>query len=545
MHFITLHHTLGQLSPEETLNDAAWLYAQFSLTFDPAEISSEPVNDASQSLLPLYEYFKNNGEVFDKYKRVVNFFEIPNMKKIIPSFNDAKFTERIHFYQNEIVTQDQTPLTFNAFFPLFERIVVVLGKEKIVTNLTPDSPFCQFRSFNTERIIKALHNFKIRSFDHNNKKNKLNWKEYSIVKFSKKFEEDLKGSKEPKPESFSIHHMIPSKTIVDKNQRYFELLVKKSDQMLQHKQFDWIKIQEIQTQKVLLIDAEKLWKKYKDDELEPVYAYERNLNSGQEGFVRTWYRWPLGLLFYGPEGKIRKDDPSDDKNKENPKNKNALYKNQPNDFELRVIHIVGRKYYNKVFKLNNDILKFINFYNQKIKSVEELNKMAIELYSRLRTIHKEAPWVNKIIAPYEVEKWLVVKPDSDCPNKIWEIDTTKEWGVKILAQQADNEQQFNLIEQSLRNQQVSLLAVALLTNAISQTYKHDEFKRKKRLHLTDERLFYVQKLKMQCPSEPTTTQEPENGFWCSPFYLRLNPSYLDIIIYISFKKMFHMNFISE
>lgn len=515
LHFIILHHTLGQLSPEETINDVAWLYAQFSLTFDPDEISSEPVNDASQSLLPLYEYFKKNGDVFDKYKRVVNFFDTTNLNKIIPSFNDARFIERIHFYQNEIVTQDQTPLTFNAFFPLFERIAAVLGKEKIVTNLTPDSPFCQFRSFNTERIIKALHNFKIRSFDHNSKRNKLNWKEYSTFKFSKKFEKEITGSKEPKPEFFSIHHMIPSKTIVDFYQRYFELLVQKSDYIVQHKQFDWIKIQEIQTQKMLLIDAEKLWKKYKDEELEPVYNYERDPNSGQEGFVRSWYRWPLGLLFYGPSGDIRKDDPSDDKNKKDTEDRKALYKNQPNEFELRVIYIVGRKYYNKVFTLNNDILKFINFYNQKAKSVEELNKMAMELYSRLRTIHKEAPWVNKLIAPYEVEKWSIVQPDSRSPKKIWEI-ATNEWSLKTLVQQVDTEQQ------SLRNQQVSLLAVALLTNAISQTFPHTEFKRKKRLHSTDERLFYIQKLKMQCLSE-TTTQEPENGFWCSPFYLRINP----------------------
>lgn len=75
--------------------------------------------------------------------------------------------------------------------------------------------------------------------------------------------------------------------------------------------------------------------------------------------------------------------------------------------------------------------------------------------------------------------------------------------------------------------QLSFLSVMFLTNEVGQVHRNEL--RKKRFHSTDERLFYVQKLNMQCAGarpkgpEPTTTKEPENGFWCSPFYLRLNP----------------------
>jgi hypothetical protein len=125
-----------------------------------------------------------------------------------------------------------------------------------------------------------------------------------------------------------------------------------------------------------------------------------------------------------------------------------------------------------------------------------------------------------MIAPFETKRWEKGDPDPKYRRMIWEIVPNHEWGIKTLAQQSDLDQQMNL------DQQVSLLSVALLTNAISQSFspsRHDELKRKRRLHSSDKRLFYVQMLDMKCAPLETTTKEPENGFWCSPFYLRLNP----------------------
>jgi len=101
------------------------------------------------------------------------------------------------------------------------------------------------------------------------------------------------------------------------------------------------------------------------------------------------------------------------------------------------------------------------------------------------------------------------------------------------------------------------LSVGLLTNEVRHAASSHggEFKRKKRMHFTDERLSYVQKLDMKCAARPSgrgaphpsaagvedakadrsaggadpkakpllTTTEKPLGFWCSPFYLRINP----------------------
>lgn len=519
--FTTFNNVYLTLTEEKELDNIAWIYAQFSLTFDPAAISSIPVNDASESLLPLYQYFKNNKEVIDKYKHVLEFFEVRHLQKIFPlSFNElnSRFEERLKFFQNEIIAQDQIPLTFNAFFEIFRMLHrkvnedteyediedKEVGKEKFtsIANIPRDHPlmqqFCHFRPSNHDEVIASLNNFKLREFIPNTggkKGNKLNKRDFSYLKLSKKFVEQLEGIKDPKPTEWSIHHMIPSKTIEEFYKYYFELLSQKSDEMLQHKTFDWIKIQEIQTQNIFLIGAEKIWKTYGEEENdEPIYNYVRNPNSAQEDFVRFWFRWPIGLLFYGPSGDIRKNDPKD-------------------NFEEKSIHIVGKEYFDKAEKLNIEILEFIQRCKSKTKSTEELNKMAMFLYNRLRTISREAPWKNKIIAPYEVNQWKN-EPNSGNSRKIWEISSTGEWGIKTLTQQFH---------------QISLLPAALpvAIQITRHSSHHSEFKRRKRLYSTNDPLFYVQMLQMKCGVEhkllETTTKEPENGFWCSPFYLRLNP----------------------
>jgi hypothetical protein len=506
----------ADFTKEEILDDVAWLYAQFSLTFSPSEItpSTSSQQDSSDSLVPLYSYYKNNAELFDKYKHVLSYFD--NLLKIVPGFISAdelesRFVERIRFYQNEIIEQDKTPLPFNAFYIIFDNLRNAIGKEKI-TNIKPvNHPvFCHFRP-NKKEVIQSLKKFKLRSYIPNDKANKINKKDFSYLRLSKSFVKELEGDKEPKPaeKDFSIHHMIPSITLEEFYKNYFELLSQQSQDMLQNKKIDWIKVLEIQEQTMFLISADKLWKKYGEEEFDhPVYNYDRNPTSGQENFVRFWYRFPIGLLFYGPKGEIRKDDPSHTHNQE----KN----NQPNDFEIHVINIIGKEYYDKVFALNTKILEFNSAYKSKSKTKDELKKIAMEINNRLRTIHREAPWANKIIAPFDTNEWNKGEPDPDKPRaQIWEIVKVYDWVEKALAQQSDLDQQFDLARQ------VSFLSVMLLTNEIGQQYHRDEL-RKKRFHSTDKRLFYVQKLNMQCDPE-TTTKEPENGFWCSPFYLRLNP----------------------
>jgi hypothetical protein len=539
VYFTAFNKAESALTKEEILDDAAWLYAQFSLTFNPDEITdwgappegsstaltSTQELDASESLIPLYRYYKNHKNVFDNYKSVIKFFDTTKLLQLIPQFSSAdelesRFAERIHFYQNEIMKQDFIPLPFNAFFKMFQKFKIVIGKERLAIIPQDNYEFCHSRLLNRKTIIESLKLFKLRSYRSGNK-NDLNY-----LKVSSKFVEHLKGSKEPKPEKWSIHHMIPSATIVDFYQYYFEMLSQQSDELLQTKrtrgdtniEIDSIKILEIQAQKMFLAYADEIWENYGKDEERPVDNYDKNSKSAQEDFVRFWHRFPLGLLFYGPEGPIRKDDPS------YPKNRRDEYTNFPNDFEERVINIVGKEYFEKVAKLNTEILDFNTAYESKTKIVDELKKMAMKINMRLRTIHREAPWANKIIAPFDTYEWDKGDPISDHPRAhIWEIVKMYDWAEKALAQQSDWAEQFDLARQ------LSLLSVGLLTNEVRHAVSSHggEFKRKKRYHhSTDERLSYVQKLDMKCDAERkalTTTTEKPKGFWCSPFYLRLNP----------------------
>ena len=516
---VCLLNKINSLTSDEeiSLNNISWLYAQFSLTFDSDEIisdSSTSSSSPSDSLVPLYNYFKSNPEVFDNYKSILAFFDIANLHRIVKSVSlnelERLLEERIKIHQNNIVSQDETPLTFKTFYAIFKTVENVIESEyPIARNIRPkvgwyhdenipkitsitDVPqshplmqmFCHARSNNAKEIIRSLKQFQLRQFSSNTK---LEKKEAKMLTLNHGFTEQLKGSKDPKPEKWTIHHMIPSKTIVEFYKNYFVLLSQKSSEMVNHKKFDWIKINEISVQKILLVNAETLWTKH--GATIPVNNYDKNVNSRQEDFVRAWYRWPLGLLFYGPYTAIRSDDPSKKINKD-------MYNNQPNDFEAFAASIVGDEYFLKVKKLNTDILEFNKIFTPS-SDVNVLNEAAMKIYNRLLTIHREAPWTNQIIAPFNTDGWKFNESDQK-----WSINQNYrpvwgEWGIKTLAQQLD-------VMLSTNN-----------VNAGASTSFDKELRRRKRHHIEE----------VNCDAHLNDTPDssiPENGFWCSPFYLRIN-----------------------
>jgi hypothetical protein len=524
-----LNKTYSLTHEEEiSLNNLSWLYAQFSLTFDPAEIDTPDASGVltpSDSLVPLYEYFKGNPDVFDNYKSVLTFFDINHLNKIVKSVSSNELErlleERIRIHQNNIVAEDKVPLTFKEFFAIFslvQRMIEIkpFGRSKItsITTVPQSHPlmqlFCHTRSTNDKEAIRALKRVQLRQFVKSTKKNDLDGREARMLTLNRAFTEQLKG-KDPKPEAWAIHHMIPSKTIVEFYTNYFKLLSHKSSEMVKHKRFDWIKINEISVQKTLLVSAETLWTKYgpKDVLRSPVYKYDKNVNSEQEDFVRAWYRWPLGLLFYGPHPNIRGDDPS--KNKK-------MYNNQPNDLEAFAASIVGDEYFEKVKKLNTEILEFNKMFTSS-SDLSVLNKEAMKIYNRLLTIHKEAPWTNQIIVPFNKDSWTVT---FDQNKNVWSINrefrpTWGEWGMKTLAQQLDV--MFST-DSSLRDdrRQIPSGSGTNDVNSGALTSFAKELRRRKRHH-TEE---------INCDAHlnetPPASSTPENGFWCSPFYLRINPA---------------------
>jgi hypothetical protein len=275
-----LNKTYSLTDEEEiSLNNLSWLYARFSLTFNPEEIQQPSPNTVltpSDSLVPLYEYFKKNSLEFENYKTVLNFFDINHLNKIVKSITSNELEklleQRIRIHQNNIVSEDKVPLTFKEFYAMFSVIQSMIEIEpseqnslKItsITTVPQSHPlmqlFCYVRSSNDKEVIRALKQFQLRQFQHNKK---LKGKEAKTLTFNHDFVEELKGSKDPKPGEWAIHHMIPSKNIVEFYTKYFKLLSHKSSEMVKHKRFDWVKINEISVQKTFLVSAETLWTKH-------------------------------------------------------------------------------------------------------------------------------------------------------------------------------------------------------------------------------------------------------------------------------------------
>lgn len=512
---------------KKRINNMAWLFAQFSMTFDPNEISSlegkmnqltissattSSETDGDKAMLTLNSYFRNNEKEFDNYKEVLDSFDNDHLKSLFPSINLNElikiFEDRIKEHQNDIVIKDQTPLTFKQFYSIFQmlRDFIENGESKFeaLSDIPINHPlmqtFCnQLLNVNDQYVIDSLKNFKIGEYTFNKKKDEI----VKSLALSHSFMNSLANNenvRDSKPTRWQTHHMIPAEKLVTFYKYYFKLLIEKSSKM--QTKFDWIKIIQYNTQKTFLVEGTKLWINFginKDTGSTippPVYNFDKNPNSAQENFVKYWYKWPLGLLFYGPRSPDRSDDPK-------------------SDFEKNVANIVGQEYFEKVQELNSNILAFIAAYELNNEN-DELNDMAMKIYNRIVTIHREAPWDNKIIAPFNSDQW-------ELESEKWKINTM--WSIKALAQQRDlEEQQNNLVQFVSELERVQLMDPILLGAYYSYRvhqagHSHDEFKRRKRHHLYDN-LLYRQKLETKCLS--TTTPKP-NGFWCSPFYLRLNP----------------------
>lgn len=252
-----------------------------------------------------------------------------------------------------------------------------------------------------------------------------------------------------------------------------------------------------------MVESSTLWNKFggSRNKVRPI-----DVNSAQESFVKYWYRWPIGLLFYGPKQNIRSDDPS--------RPDNVIKFNQPNEFELHAASIVGQEYFDKVKKLNLNILAFITSYESKTQNEEELNHTALKIYNRILTIHREAPWDNKIIAPFDPDQWNFL---------------TGDWSIKILAQQ-ENQLVTFYVDQNYYN----FYRLSEFMEDVSSGVRHDELKRRKRHHLYDH-LLYRQHLEMTCSLIKFENSRQKDS--CNRYLKGSSPSILSVPAY-TFCKIF-------
>jgi hypothetical protein len=189
----------------------------------------------------------------------------------------------------------------------------------------------QFCRYDTEDKIKdVLSKYQIyEPFPNNANLKKLREKEKQPVGLIKDI---YRGDKEPKPVKWTVHHIIPSLTLTTFFTRYFNMLVDKSKLMEQKKRFDWVKIADINAQKALMVKANKLWS------IKPVATFPVN-QGRQHDFVRAFYRFPPGLVFYGPDQGDRIGDPN-------------------SNLETDSKHITGTFYFERVQELYNELERF-------------------------------------------------------------------------------------------------------------------------------------------------------------------------------------------
>jgi hypothetical protein len=272
-------------SQKNRLENIAWLYAQFSLTFNGNE-------------LPLDTYYASMTSEsirhFAIFEEIQDFFSDEQLKVLftgvdMSEFGDA-FTERIHFYQKQIILEDKAPLSLEMFYDLFQQVsrVEETTIQMTFSDSTFKNAFCpKWMVRDAKVIVGVLENFKIRNLIELVVKNK----ESNPFKLLDDHLLMLKGGNtDIKDKDWALHHIIPSNVLKDFYKIYYNLLNKKSELMETKSKYNWVKIVEINSQKSLLIQAKNLWIFSSKDAKLPV------LGKGQDNFIQTQFRWPKGLL---------------------------------------------------------------------------------------------------------------------------------------------------------------------------------------------------------------------------------------------------------
>jgi hypothetical protein len=527
------------------LENIAWLYAQFSLTFNGNE-------------LPLDTYYASMTSEsirhFAIFEEIQDFFSGEQLKVLFAGVDMSEFgnafTERIHFYQKQIILEDKVPLSLEMFYDLFQQVSRRVEETTIqmtFSDSTFKNAFCPKRMVRDNKVIvEALENFKIRNLI----ALVVPTKESNPFTLSDDHKLMLKGGNtDIKDKDWAAHHIIPSKTLKDFYKVYYGLLNKKSELIETKSEYNWIKIVEINSQKSLLVQAKNLWAFSSKNAVLPVLG-----SKGQNNFIQTQFRWPKGLIMYGP--KIRSDDPDD-------------------KLEEKVKHVVGTDYYLKVKALNDELLEFIKISKNQL-SIQDLEFKAKNLYIQLNNIHNYYDNGNPCyIFPFNSDQWSFengfwfINTGYDADNIVfdfkknqWKLRTDQyledikgAQGIalqKQLAQQEFAARRF--LDETIESpDMVDLITIETndvnlpltLNNDYSHLYGHDEHKRRKRFPVIDDPMDYLSKATAKCKIEETTTirfipidellkqhrPPPQREETNCGYYLKSAPSLISVPIY--------------
>jgi hypothetical protein len=537
------------LDDDAILDNMAWLYAEYALSYDPAlsdvvDIFKSEFDDKGKSIEN--NYF-SSCEIFE------NFFSY-EIHRVFPEMNYAdlmeRFNDKVKAHKRNIIETNKVPVRPAVVFQMFKAFTD--ATDEASNFLTAENVRERFGNrffyikdnfkvkllecidINDSELVKtSLENINFETLYPDQYKSRLENKESRSYTLFDDIKEELKGIDDgiPKPRQWTVHHMIPSSTILDFYRTYFKLMSQKSDEYLVNGKFDWPKIIELNMYRSSLLSAKKVWTMSSKIPTLPVYGNEKG--RFQLSFVSAWYRWPAGLLFYGPASKLRKDDPD-------------------SGFEETVKHVVGTKYAKIVEELYDELRDFIKDYDTH-KNTNTYEVRAEELYKRMLTVHQHYDGAidqpSVVIFPYnskswendngmwkinkgfnadswvystKLKMWMDLGDQSSDVEDIEYFQTKMEWREKYLAQTDDyflhniefQETNFNLLPAA---------AVVLLN--VAKTRDPTDLRKKREASYTN-----IGEVLSECPKGKevvsSTNQKPyEPSFWCMKHpWLGLNPT---------------------
>lgn len=534
---------LTLLTPELDIkmDNYAWMYAQFSLTFDGSE-------------LPLEQNYLNNREEYEKFEDVQNFYSDAQMMELFSNVDIVKlrtlFEKRMTYFQSRIVDLDYPPMKFNKFYIIYQKIVHdnLLGKYLTRMEVAQCNSW-----FKDDGINEALHNFKIvnpfEKFTNKNEKKAYQLSDQYFKGELRKHTKEL-GLKD---NEWTSHHIIPQTILVQFYNNYFKLLETESEEVRVTHKYNWVKIKEFNVQKSFLIQSVRLWS-FSTRKAELPY-----LTGDQQAFIRAQYRWPKGLIMMGPSSQLRYDDPG---------NTYGYYESNNDGFEERAKHIISTRYFKIVKQLYTDLVAFNNECDVS-NDFTYLSQKSKILRARLERVHEEYNNGKPIwIFPCNSKQWIkpstVPKPEHLGPgnknkpnkNQVWGINTDfnadafiyypdrgewidmndnsddgpsiemwqlkMEWREKALAQEEYTRRQ--LFEQlplelPVPNFDIPVHAGLGFVDIIGAegsrgpvfTHFKDETRRRKRQHTSNsDPMTYISELRDKCKTLDTTTTTTES-----------------------------------
>jgi hypothetical protein len=496
----------------------ARIYAMLINTFDPREVSEDflileqnqqEINDFSSVAI----YLITRLETDDELSRVPKYLRLETFWSEVSSYNS-----HLHF--------DNKPMTFKLFKQMFHSVI-----QKGL--IRPNEEYCVESGrqdlITEQQIREAIDRIDINDIDRTNTN----------------LDKCLPGELFNHPDyyanekSLTMHHII-SRRIYSKFRIYSDaILANYRRELTQTIKYDYFKIRDHNRHKLIYPNIKQMFEKLNTKPRITHFEEDRYFKE----FMRRIELIPNGLVFLGPSE--RSDDPVhfDKKDKQKRKEQIARYIERygifDEDFDHACKSIVGLDYYNRLIKLYEKIKKYIENANERtLDRTFEINDEIdnIHFYREDDSIY---PWFEW----HPHEDWNY-DPKAE-ENKKWETKTLDEKNRPGTSGYIPTTTTFTSTTTSTTSKTTTTSTTSKTTTTEDvfahlldgmkiddrfKYFRHDGLRRKRNQYLDPN--LWIQNF--VCPSKEITTtlkptarsaaeSEAPNGFWCSPFYLRINP----------------------